>query len=67
MSVTGGQATSISLDKEKHGTDWMNDGVQGGSLVSTLEFYGREHALTLTGFSNILSTSSRNMAMSLKK
>jgi hypothetical protein len=34
MAVTGGQATSISLDKEKYGTDWMNDGVQGGSLVS---------------------------------
>lgn len=22
--VTGGQATSISLDKSKYGTDWMN-------------------------------------------
>lgn len=29
MGVTGGQATSISLDKNKYGTDWMNDGVQG--------------------------------------
>ncbi|KAG9239402.1 flavin-containing amine oxidasedehydrogenase-like protein [Amylocarpus encephaloides] len=33
MAVTGGQATSISLDREKYGTDWMNDGVQGGSLI----------------------------------
>lgn len=33
MSVIGGQATSISLDKEKYGTSWMNDGVQGGSPV----------------------------------
>ena len=33
MGVTGGQATSISLDKEKYGTDWLNDGVQGGSPV----------------------------------
>ncbi|KAI9840598.1 MAG: hypothetical protein M1838_003993 [Thelocarpon superellum] len=29
--VTGGQATSISLDKGKYGTSWLNDGVQGGS------------------------------------
>ncbi|KAI9844110.1 MAG: hypothetical protein M1837_005824 [Sclerophora amabilis] len=33
MGVTGGQATSISLDKEKYGTSWMNDGVQGGSPI----------------------------------
>ncbi|KAF5879440.1 putative flavin-containing amine protein [Botrytis fragariae] len=33
MGVTGGQATSIALDKEKFGTDWMNDGVQGGSPI----------------------------------
>jgi hypothetical protein len=39
MAVTGGQATSISLDKEKYGTNWMNDGVQGGSLVSLLYLY----------------------------
>ena len=31
MSVLGGQATTIPLDAEKHGTSWMNDGVQGGS------------------------------------
>lgn len=34
MDITGGQATSISLDKSKYGADWMNNGVQGGSLVS---------------------------------
>ncbi|EHL03576.1 hypothetical protein M7I_0217 [Glarea lozoyensis 74030] len=47
MAVTGGQATSISLDKEKYGTDWMNDGVQGGSQIfkHTFNFfkkYGHE-------------------------
>lgn len=47
MSVTGGQATSISLDKEKYGTDWLNDGVQGGSPIfrHTFNFfkqYGHE-------------------------
>ena len=47
MGVTGGQATSISLDKEKYGADWMNDGVQGGSPIfrHTLKFfkqYGHE-------------------------
>jgi hypothetical protein len=41
MPVTGGQATSISLDEAKYGTSWMNDGVQGGSPVrtSTLRHY----------------------------
>ena len=48
MSVTGGQATSISLDKEKYGTSWMNDGVQGGSpaFKHTLNYfkkYGHAH------------------------
>lgn len=46
-SVCGGQATSINLDKEKYGTDWMNDGVQGGSPIfrHTFNFfrkYGHE-------------------------
>lgn len=43
MGVTGGQATSISLDKDKYGTDWMNDGVQGGSPIfkHTCEFFKR--------------------------
>ncbi|CAL3965959.1 hypothetical protein PZA11_002770 [Diplocarpon coronariae] len=45
--VTGGQATSISLDRDKYGTDWMNDGVQGGSPIfkHTFNFfkkYGHE-------------------------
>ena len=47
MSVVGGQATSISLDKDKYGTSWMNDGVQGGSpaFKHTFNFfkkYGHE-------------------------
>ena len=47
MAVCGGQATTISLDKEKYGTDWMNDGVQGGSPIfrHTFNFfkkYGHE-------------------------
>lgn len=43
MGVTGGQATSISLDKEKYGTSWMNDGVQGGSpaFKHTFNFFRR--------------------------
>ncbi|KAA8572645.1 hypothetical protein EYC84_003242 [Monilinia fructicola] len=43
MGVTGGQATSISLDKDKYGTDWMNDGVQGGSPIfkHTCELFKR--------------------------
>ncbi len=41
MSVCGGQATSISLDKQKYGTSWMNDGVQGGSAAfkHTLNYF----------------------------
>ena len=35
MNVCGGQATSIPLNKEMFGTDWLNDGVQGGSPVSS--------------------------------
>ena len=31
--MCGGQATSISIDKEKYRTDWLNDGVQGGSPI----------------------------------
>ena len=43
MSVVGGQATSIPLDKDKYGTSWMNDGVQGGSPVfkHTFNFFKR--------------------------
>ena len=47
MGVCGGQATSIALDKEKYGTNWMNDGVQGGSPIFRHTFnyfkkYGHE-------------------------
>ena len=43
MGVCGGQATSIAIDKEKYGTSWMNDGVQGGSPVfkHTFNFFKR--------------------------
>ncbi|KAF6241346.1 hypothetical protein HO173_000056 [Letharia columbiana] len=43
MSVVGGQATSIPIDKEKYGTSWMNDGVQGGSpaFKHTFNFFKR--------------------------
>ncbi len=43
MSVVGGQATSIPIDKERYGTSWMNDGVQGGSPVfkHTFNFFKR--------------------------
>lgn len=33
QNVTGGQATSIDLDKEKYGASYLNDGVQGGSHI----------------------------------
>ena len=47
LSVCGGQATTIALDKEKYGTSWLNDGVQGGSPIfkHTFNFfrkYGHE-------------------------
>jgi hypothetical protein len=43
MSVTGGQATSISLDKDNYGAEWLNDGVQGGSPIfrHTFNFFKR--------------------------
>jgi NAD(P)-binding Rossmann-like domain len=31
--VVGGQATSASLDSERYGADFLNDGVQGGSEI----------------------------------
>lgn len=45
--MCGGQATTIALDKEKYGTSWLNDGVQGGSPIfkHTFNFfrkYGHE-------------------------
>ncbi|KAI4157374.1 MAG: hypothetical protein LQ342_008332 [Letrouitia transgressa] len=47
MPYIGGQATSIPIDKDKYGTSWMNDGVQGGSpafkhTLNYLEKYGHQ-------------------------
>lgn len=41
--MTGGQATSIALDKAKYGATWLNDGVQGGSPIfkHTFNFFRR--------------------------
>ena len=41
MGVLGGQATTISIDEEKYGASWMNDGVQGGSpaFKHTFKFF----------------------------
>lgn len=43
MPVTGGQATSISLDKDKYSAEWLNDGVQGGSPIfrHTFNFFNQ--------------------------
>ena len=43
MSVTGGQATSIPLDKDRYGAEWLNNGVQGGSPIfrHTFNFFKR--------------------------
>lgn len=42
-SYTGGQATSIPLDKSTYGASWLNDGVQGGSQIfrHTFQFFRR--------------------------
>lgn len=42
-SHTGGQATSIPLDRSQYGTSWLNDGVQGGSAIfrHTFQFLRR--------------------------
>lgn len=37
--VTGGQATSVAVDREKYGAEWMNDGVQGGSPIFSHTFH----------------------------
>ncbi len=58
--VCGGQATSIPLDKDKYGTDWLNDGVQGGSPVSGLlrffPFTFTEKLSDLQAYHQFLST-----------
>ena len=43
MNVCGGQATSIVLDEKKHGSSWLNNGVQGGSTIfrHTFNFFRR--------------------------
>ncbi|MCJ1478083.1 hypothetical protein MMC13_006758 [Lambiella insularis] len=33
VDYCGGQAFSIPIDKEKHGANWLNQGVQGGSNI----------------------------------
>jgi hypothetical protein len=38
MSVTGRQATLTPLNKEKYGTNCLNDGVQRGSPIFTYTF-----------------------------
>jgi hypothetical protein len=66
MDVTGGQATSISLNKSKYGAGWMNDGVQGGSLVCLSNRQG-PFLLDLSRFLNIPSISFRKMATNHRK
>ncbi|KAL2067955.1 hypothetical protein VTL71DRAFT_16053 [Oculimacula yallundae] len=39
--VTGGQATSISLDKEKYGASWLNDGIFKHTF-NFFKMYGHE-------------------------
>jgi len=40
----GGQAFSIPIDEEKHGTSWLNQGVQGGSYIfhHTMTMFARQ-------------------------
>jgi hypothetical protein len=33
QAYCGGQAFSIPIDKDKYGSEWMNQGVQGGSYI----------------------------------
>ncbi|KAI9632138.1 uncharacterized protein MKK02DRAFT_20857 [Dioszegia hungarica] len=33
QGYSGGQAFSIDIDEERHGSKWMNQGVQGGSYI----------------------------------
>ena len=33
QAYCGGQAFSIPIDKERYGSEWMNQGVQGGSYI----------------------------------
>ncbi|KAI8937841.1 hypothetical protein NX059_005534 [Plenodomus lindquistii] len=44
VDYCGGQAFSIDLDKERHGAEWLNQGVQGGSYIfhHTLTMFARQ-------------------------
>ncbi|KAE9990062.1 hypothetical protein EG327_001914 [Venturia inaequalis] len=44
VDYCGGQAFSIPLDKEKYGASWLNQGVQGGSLIfhHTMTMFARQ-------------------------
>ena len=57
----GGQAFSIPIDKEKYGSNWMNQGVQGGSYIYqyALRFW-RTSTIWLIAWEDILSIISRN-------
>ncbi|KAF2270868.1 FAD/NAD(P)-binding domain-containing protein [Lojkania enalia] len=44
VDYCGGQAFSIPLDRERHGADWLNQGVQGGSYIfhHTMTMFARQ-------------------------
>ncbi|RYO13612.1 hypothetical protein AA0113_g10215 [Alternaria arborescens] len=44
VDYCGGQAFSIGVDKERHGADWLNQGVQGGSYIfhHTMTMFARQ-------------------------
>lgn len=44
VDYCGGQAFSIGIDKERHGAEWLNQGVQGGSYIfhHTLTMFARQ-------------------------
>lgn len=44
VDYCGGQAFSIPIDKERHGAEWLNQGVQGGSYIfhHTLTMFSRQ-------------------------
>jgi hypothetical protein len=44
VDYCGGQAFSIPIDKERHGTSWLNQGVQGGSYIfhHTMTMFARQ-------------------------
>ncbi len=39
QAYCGGQAFSIPIDKNKYGSEWMNQGVQGGSYIYQHTFH----------------------------